>query len=1090
MCFLSGTTATSPSDPCMKSIFRLLIASLSVFPAGGTAMAAPEYVEGEVIITFKEGVDQASARKNLRGRAMDFHKHFSALSRQQRKQVGVLRSKTKTTARLIQELRNDPEIERVEPNHLYRQDGGAGTPDDALFPHLWALRNSGQRINGIESAPGSDIGFIPASILAQPTTVEPVVAVIDSGITLDHPDLVANLWVNGGEIPGNGIDDDGNGFVDDVHGMNFLPEIPVALEGSVAGYHGTHVSGTIAATGHNGAGVIGANPAVRIMSLKVGDDGGFWPTSSIIAALDYVVLMKSLGVNIVAINGSYGGGDFNVAHRDAIDAAGQAGIIFCGSAGNDAANNDATPKYPASYRLPNMIVVASSNHQDGLSSFSNYGATTVDLAAPGSEILSTMPDGLGLLLHVDDSLYVASAMAFSGRGDASGRLVDCGSGFAGQFPPGVNGNIALIERGVTTFAEKTANAMAAGATAVVVYDNVVSDGLPSVTLNAGEWVPTVIIRRVHGLAVLESVQTRNVEASLSLAEGPSYGFMSGTSMAAPQVSAAVAFAAMHFPDDAVGQRIARILDHVDVRPAFVGKTITGGRLNLQRLVDPNALNNYAHTIWSGGGGANTDINLNTNWAGGVTNSLNGTSFAFFHSASAKATINVDVCFQGIDIQSSSHFEIADGPGNLTIGSGGIRSVRTQTTPGPLVYAINESHLILGSNQIWDLHDPTGSPFQVSSAISGSGYGIIKTNVGTLRLSGSGANTYSGITTIREGMVELAKSGASAIAGDLIIGDNGATPGLDILRLSGTGGNQIADTSNLAFLGSGADAGVFHLNGRSETVGGLASKNGEGIVENNAHGLATLTLAVNDSKRTYSGIIRDGASGTVALVKTGNGRQALTGTLSYTGNTTVGNGELVLSAPSIADGSTVTIGSAGSASGVLNLNHPATDLVAALFIHGEAMPAGIHDATNTAGAIAGAGKIEVVASGYNTWLAENPGLHDNSPGADPDNDGIANLMEFVLNGDPTRHDPSILPAAEIIGGEFVFTFLRRGDSIGEVDLVFQSSPDLESWTDVPIPQQAAAPVDFGAVADGMQPVTITLPIDALATKFFARLMAVD
>jgi len=219
-----------------------------------------------------------------------------------------------------------------------------------------------------------------------------VVAVIDSGIDLAHPDLVANLWTNPGEIAGNGLDDDRNGFVDDVHGWNFAANDANVQDGYG---HGTHVAGIIGAVGNNGVGVTGVAWNVSIMPLKFQDDRGVGYTGDAIKAVQYATMMRrDYGVNVVVINASWGGGTgFSSLLETAIRDAGSTGITFVAAAGNSGANNDVATRYPSGYDLPNVIAVGACDSTGSLAGFSDYGATSVDLAAPGTSIYSTLPGG-------------------------------------------------------------------------------------------------------------------------------------------------------------------------------------------------------------------------------------------------------------------------------------------------------------------------------------------------------------------------------------------------------------------------------------------------------------------------------------------------------------------------------------------------------------------------------------------------------------------------------------------------------------------------------------------------------------------------
>ncbi|GBF56099.1 alkaline phosphatase [Microcystis sp. 0824] len=211
-----------------------------------------------------------------------------------------------------------------------------------------------------------------------------MIGVIDTGVDYNHQDLVGNIWTNPGEIAGDGIDNDGNGYIDDIRGWDFAynDNNPSDVNG-----HGTHVSGTIAGKGNNGVGVTGVAWNAKIMPLKFLNDQGSGSTSNAILAINYAT---AKGVKLT--NNSWGGGGYSQALYDAINAAGQAGALFIAAAGNDAKNTDTSPSYPASYNLANIISVASTTRTDALSSFSNYGLTSVDLGAPGSEIYSTTPN--------------------------------------------------------------------------------------------------------------------------------------------------------------------------------------------------------------------------------------------------------------------------------------------------------------------------------------------------------------------------------------------------------------------------------------------------------------------------------------------------------------------------------------------------------------------------------------------------------------------------------------------------------------------------------------------------------------------------
>jgi len=349
-------------------------------------------------------------------------------------------------------------VRYAEPNAIVR---ASLVPNDPYYgPYQWGLHNAGQSINGVTGTPGADIA---AQAAWEITTGSPavVVGVLDSGIDAAHPDLAPNLW---SAPAGWSLMGCGGG----THGYDALESdcVPQDENG-----HGTHVAGTIGARGGNATGVTGVNWAVGIMALRFLDSTGSGSLYDEVAAIDYAVRAKQLGVNLRVLNGSYGSSTSSQTERDAIGYAADNGILFVAAAGNAGANNDATPSYPASYDLPNVISVAATTNRDELAGFSNYGATSVDLGAPGKDIASTLP----------------------------------------TYPVPLNGNSATAP----------------------------------------------------------------------------YGYLSGTSMAAPHVAGAAALllAAPGLDALTVAGLRARLLDCGDPLPALVGKTTTGKRLNVRRALD-------------------------------------------------------------------------------------------------------------------------------------------------------------------------------------------------------------------------------------------------------------------------------------------------------------------------------------------------------------------------------------------------------------------------------------------------------------------------------------------------------------------------
>jgi subtilisin family serine protease len=262
-----------------------------------------------------------------------------------------------------------------EPNAVFRT---AAIPNDALFSTLWGMhQTSNVDINAPEAwDSGADCS-------------SQVVAVVDTGVMYDHADLAANMWRNPLEQV-NGVDDDGNGVIDDIYGFN-------AISGSGDprddNGHGTHCAGTIGARGGNGIGVAGVCHAIQIMALKFLDSSGSGSLWNAVRALNYITAMKRRGVNVVLSSNSWGGGGYSPTLFSAIQEAQNAGMLFVAAAGNSYNNNDSNPTYPANYNLDNIISVAAVDRAGVKAGFSNYGATTVDIAAPGVSIASTWVGG-------------------------------------------------------------------------------------------------------------------------------------------------------------------------------------------------------------------------------------------------------------------------------------------------------------------------------------------------------------------------------------------------------------------------------------------------------------------------------------------------------------------------------------------------------------------------------------------------------------------------------------------------------------------------------------------------------------------------
>ncbi|WP_417357185.1 S8 family serine peptidase [Gallaecimonas pentaromativorans] len=365
-----------------------LLGASSAYAAPGKSLT-PSAATDSILVMFKTGIDRQQRLLSIQSaggklRALDSagrDLRFKHLAGGRLAKVMVPQGMDRDA--LLKKLSQDPAIAVAEPNYRLHL---AAEPNDPRFSELWGLNNTGQT----GGSAGADIDA-PEAWDITTGSHDVVVGVIDTGIDYSHPDLAANVWTNPGEIPGNGIDDDGNGYVDDVHGISSFANSGDPMDDHG---HGTHVSGTIGAEGNNGIGVAGVNWDVTIVGCKFLDADGYGSTDDAIECLDYFTDLKlNHGVNVRATNNSWGGGDYSESLKATIESAGDAGILFVVAAGNDALDLDASPGYPASYDSDAILAVASTEHNDEMSYFSSYGATTIDLGAPGSDILSTYLGG-------------------------------------------------------------------------------------------------------------------------------------------------------------------------------------------------------------------------------------------------------------------------------------------------------------------------------------------------------------------------------------------------------------------------------------------------------------------------------------------------------------------------------------------------------------------------------------------------------------------------------------------------------------------------------------------------------------------------
>ena len=349
--------------------------------------------DAEVLVRFKPGVSEKRMEEiaaSLNDRVEDEIESVEGLT-------AIDDLDDADAARVAEEYASLPEVEYAEPNfrieledprdidysRSFPQSSAAAGPNDPRFAEQWGLLNTGQRSGRAEA----DISALAAWEKTQGSK-KVVVAVLDSGVDYTHPDLAGNMWHRPADV--EMYFDPQLGVVDDSDGFSALADERDPMDENG---HGTHCAGIVGAEGDNNQGVAGVNWQVEIMPLKFMGRGGFGSTKAAIEAINYVIARKADGVNVRVISASWGSRQRSRALEDAIRKAGEADILFVAAAGNDSEDADRTPHFPSNYKLPNIISVAALDRRDELASFSNYGAKSVHIAAPGKEILSTWLGG-------------------------------------------------------------------------------------------------------------------------------------------------------------------------------------------------------------------------------------------------------------------------------------------------------------------------------------------------------------------------------------------------------------------------------------------------------------------------------------------------------------------------------------------------------------------------------------------------------------------------------------------------------------------------------------------------------------------------
>lgn len=368
--FTAQTIKQSSGIPAKNKIEFSEHRILVKFKSHTTVNASNFQVSADAVGNLSEG--ELSALNSVQGKVI---KSFANMG------VHVVQTPL-AVGKAIEMLYRNNNVQYAEPDYKVR---AIAMPNDPNFSDLWGLNNTGQAF-GI---PDADIDA-PEAWNIRTDASKVIVGVVDTGVDYTHADLIPNMWINPKEIPGNGIDDDGNGWVDDVHGIDTCNGDADPMDDH---FHGTHVSGTIGAKGNNGIGVTGVAWKTNIMALKFLCSDGFGFVSGAIEVINYALVTKiNNNYPRMILSNSWGGGEYSQALFDTITLAKGLGVLFIAAAGNEGMDTDNITVYPAGYKVDNVISVGASNSNDDPAFFSNYGCSSVDVFAPGEDILSTMPD--------------------------------------------------------------------------------------------------------------------------------------------------------------------------------------------------------------------------------------------------------------------------------------------------------------------------------------------------------------------------------------------------------------------------------------------------------------------------------------------------------------------------------------------------------------------------------------------------------------------------------------------------------------------------------------------------------------------------
>jgi subtilisin family serine protease len=591
----------------LSGVIAGLLATAGAAAADPAPPLQPAKKTGEVIVRFHDqagGSVRAAARRSV---------ETSSARRLLLANTQVLKVPAGTARAASRELEQLGSVVWAEPNLPVK--GGAAPSDDPYFDQLWGLRNTGQAVDGHSGVPGVDVNALPAWDTTRGAGT--LVAVVDSGVAADHPEIAPAIWTNPGEVPGNDVDDDGNGLVDDIHGWDFWDS-----DNDPDDYHshGTHVAGTIAARANNGTGIAGVAPETKVMPVRVLNDSNAGRTADVANGIAYAALMGADVINLSV--GTPPEPDFPLpqAERDALDVAAAHDTLVVVAAMNDSQDNDTghSPIWPCNFPDANVLCVAAIDSDGGLSSFSNWGAQSVDVAAPGRSILSLNPDWFRLSPPGVEEFESGISTRWYGAGGWAGTtaFAATGSWSLTDSPAGNYANDttpwAAMTNGVDLTGQHGCRINYAVRGKVLAGDYFVTgmldhDGAGHVTYADSVDTHGEFETHSDGISVVDGdpdvhgVFQLNTDASgtadgvyvddlrficrASEYDGDSYFYNEGTSMATPHVSGVAALVRAAVPGATAAQVAQAIREGAVKLDSLAGKTVTGGRADAPGAIE-------------------------------------------------------------------------------------------------------------------------------------------------------------------------------------------------------------------------------------------------------------------------------------------------------------------------------------------------------------------------------------------------------------------------------------------------------------------------------------------------------------------------